>query len=78
MSKIIFEGPEPFDLIPQMPATAVAEDENVAMTLPVFAHGFPHNAVQIRLLLTADEASQIVDQLQSALISARRNARRGQ
>ncbi len=76
MTDLVLKGPQPFDLMPQRDATAVAEGENVSMTLPVFAFGFPENAAQIRLLLTPDQALQIVDQLHGALAIARAHGRR--
>ena len=76
MTDLVLKGPQPFDLIPQRPATALAEDGNVNVTLPVFALGFPENAAQIRLLLTPDQALQIVEQLQGALTIARAYGRR--
>jgi hypothetical protein len=76
MTDLVLKGPQPFDLIPQRDATAVAEGENVNMTLPVFALGFPENAAQIRLSLTPGQALQIVEQLQGALTIARAYGRR--
>ena len=34
MSTITFSGPGPIDLVPQRPATAVADGDSVVMTLP--------------------------------------------
>jgi hypothetical protein len=77
MGRIIFAGPEPFDLIPQRNSTTVAEGETVAMTLPVFSGGFPDNVVQIRILLNPDEAEHAAIQLRDAARAARAYGRQG-
>ena len=70
MGTVTLSGPDPVDLIPQRPATAVADGCNVVMTLPVSAPGSPESAVRIRVLLTPGEAQTVALELTEAAISA--------
>jgi hypothetical protein len=70
MSTITLTGPEPIDLVPQRPATAVADGDSVAMTLPVSAPGSPETAVSFRVLLTPGQAQSVALELTEAAISA--------
>jgi hypothetical protein len=70
MNVITLSGPGPIDLVPQRPATAVADGDNVVMTLPVSAPGSPERAVRIRVLLTPEQAQSVAVELTEAAISA--------
>jgi hypothetical protein len=70
MSTITLSGPEPIDLVPQRPATAAADGDSVAVTLPVSPRGSPESAVKIRVLLTPGQAQSVALELTEAAISA--------
>ena len=59
MSTITFSVAAPIHLVFQHPATAVADGDSVAMTLPVIAPGSPESAVRIRVLLTPGQAQSV-------------------
>ena len=75
MGTIIFEGQEPFELIPQSQPTAIAEGGNVVLTLPVFVQRIHGSDVRIRLVLNPDQAEYISRQLVPMVTAARMNAR---
>jgi hypothetical protein len=70
LSAITLSGASPIDLVPQRPATAVAEGDSVVMTLPVSAPGSPETVVSFRVLLTPGQAQSVALELTEAAISA--------
>lgn len=70
MSTITFSGPGPIDLVPERPATAVADGDSVVMTFPVSAPGSSESALRIRVLLTPGQAQSVSLELTEAAISA--------
>ena len=63
MGHIVFRGRKPFDLVSQRLPSAIAENQIVVATLPIYATGFPGNSTEIRLLLTPHQAEDLAGQL---------------
>jgi hypothetical protein len=74
---LTFRGEGSFEIKLQRQPTAVAEDEIVVVTLPVFAAGFPQATAQVEMLLTIEDAEHLAAQLQPALVMARLHAKKG-
>ncbi|MGA9826682.1 MAG: hypothetical protein WBQ53_17890 [Methylocystis sp.] len=75
MGTIIFEGEEPFELIPQQQPTSRCAGDSVEVILPVFSAGSLRDEVRIQLVLTPDQAEYIARQLVPVVAAARANAR---
>ena len=67
MGTITFQGRSPFELEIQNMPTASAQDENVVLTLPVFAADPHRQAAEIRVILSLSQAQQIAAQLDPAM-----------
>jgi hypothetical protein len=73
---IIFEGPEPYDLIAVHAASASATGETVELTFYVFAPDRPRGTVPIRVALPRSVARDLSIQLRVSAMAAERNARK--
>jgi len=77
MGAVIFQGEKPFELIAQTHPTTTAEGRTVVVTLPVFVPGFPEQTVDVRFLLSIQQAEYLASQIQPVLRTARVNERMG-
>lgn len=68
---LTFRGEGKFEIRLQKPPIATAEGEIVVVTLPVFAGGFPNATAQIEMVLSLEDAEQLLAQLQHAVKMAR-------
>jgi len=75
LAKIVLEGPQPFDLEAMNNPTSTASRGIVAVTLPVYDPRSPSNVVQIRLLMTPEEAEYMSRQLGPVVTTARMQLR---
>ena len=75
MATLSLEGPQPFDLVAKNHPTSTAERGTVTVTLPVYDPRSPANVVQIRLLMTPEEAEHMSRQLVPVVTTARMQLR---
>ena len=73
MGTVIFEGPQPFELVTRSPPIATCESKNVVLILPVSVPGAPQATANIQLKLTLRHAEQLAARLQSAVRLAQAN-----
>lgn len=70
MDTVTFTGEQPIEIsLQQLPAVS-ALGESVGVTLPVFALGFPQQTVEIRVVLTIEEAEHLAAQIGPAILQA--------
>jgi hypothetical protein len=75
MGIVCFEGDPPYELIVTRPGQAIAQGENVLLTLPVFVPGPTAHEREIQLLVKFGHAFRISSDFHKAAIEARKHAR---
>jgi hypothetical protein len=74
MTDLVFNAPQPFQMILVRDASTVAEGESVQSTLPIHAPGFPEDTAQVRLALNPSQAEMLAEDLLRAAQQARKHA----
>jgi len=77
MGTVIFQGEQPFELVPQTAPTARSEGEIVFVTLCIPDPRIPQSVALVQLPLSLQHAEQLAAQLQPAIRMAQVSSRKG-